>query len=65
MRPVGVGTSFAAPHVSGLVALLIEHEPELTPAEHRDRLLAACTVLSEVPEDAQGAGLVSPAKLIL
>lgn len=58
---VGFGTGFAAPHVSGLVALLLERDPELIPTQHRDRLLAACTALSGAAEDEQGAGLVSPA----
>jgi subtilisin family serine protease len=58
---VGFGTGFAAPHVSGLVAVLLERDPELTPTQHRDRLLAACTALSGAAEDEQGAGLVSPA----
>jgi len=32
------GTSMAAPHVSGLVALMVSREPKLAPAEIKDRL---------------------------
>jgi serine protease AprX len=56
---IGAGTSYAAPHVAGLIALLLEREPDLLPSEQRDRLIAACTELAGVDEDAQGAGLVS------
>lgn len=61
---VTYGTSFAAPHVAGLIALLLEGDPELTPDALRDRLLACCTPLAGVPTDAQGAGLVSLAALV-
>lgn len=60
---VGFGTSFAAPHVSGLVALILERHPDLTPAEQRDRLLTACTALPGLAEDDQGAGIVSAARV--
>jgi serine protease AprX len=63
LTPVGYGTSFAAPHVSGLVALLLEHDPDLLPGQQRDRLIAACTALAGEPEDTQGAGLVDPRAL--
>lgn len=59
-----VGTSFAAPHVAGLLALLLQHEPELTPDQQRDRVVAACRVLAGAPANAQGAGLITPTGLI-
>jgi serine protease AprX len=58
-----VGTSFAAPHVTGLAALLIESEPKLTPDQQRDRIIATCKALANASEDEQGAGLVTPAAL--
>jgi serine protease AprX len=55
----GAGTSFAAPHASGLLALILEAEPDLTPAQQRDRLLTVCTPLNGFDGNTQGAGLVS------
>lgn len=56
---VGAGTSFAAPHVSGLLALLSERDPNLTPDQLRDMLLNACAPLDGIGADTQGRGLVS------
>jgi serine protease AprX len=55
----GAGTSFAAPHVSGMLALLLERDPNLTPDELRDMLLNACVPLGGVDGNTQGRGLVS------
>ena len=55
----GYGTSYAAPHVSGLLALILEGEPDLTPAQQRERLLSVCNLLDGYDINAQGAGLVS------
>jgi serine protease AprX len=52
------GTSFAAPHVTGLAALLLANDPTLDPDEVRDLLIAACTPLPEGDGNVQGAGLV-------
>jgi serine protease AprX len=55
----GRGTSFAAPHVSGLVALLLAAKPDLEPDDLRQRLLDKCTPIGAfTPADA-GAGLVA------
>jgi len=45
------GTSMAAPHVSGIAALLLEEYPQLTPAQVKDTILARSTVgvLSGLP----------------
>lgn len=60
------GTSLAAPHVSGLLAVLLEMHPGLRPDEQRRRLLELCTPLHPQfgggPE-AQGRGLISIASL--
>lgn len=55
----GAGTSFAAPHVTGLLALLLEETPGLTPDQLRAKLLGFCTLLPNVPPHVQGAGLVA------
>lgn len=59
----GPGTSFAAPHVTGLVALLLQSEPQLTPDEVRDRVVGTCSALANAGPEMQGAGLVTPSAL--
>lgn len=56
----GVGTSFAAPHVTGMAALVLEREPHLLPDQVRDRIIATCTPLPNLDGNSQGAGLVDP-----
>ncbi len=58
----GVGTSYAAPHVAGLLALFLEGDGELSPDELRDRLVSNARPLPGMPEDAQGAGLIMAVK---
>ena len=55
----GAGTSFAAPHVAGILTLLLERDPNLTPNELRDTLSNACALLKELDVNTQGRGLVS------
>lgn len=55
----GTGTSFAAPHVSGLLALLLERDPDLTPDTVRDLLLSSCVPLDGIDDNTQGKGLVA------
>jgi serine protease AprX len=60
----GWGTSLAAPHVSGLLAVLLEMHPGLTPNEQRLRLLSLCTPFTGVSVNAQGSGLISIENLV-
>jgi subtilisin family serine protease len=56
------GTSIAAAHVSGVVALMLESNPKLTPAKVRKILLASAKRLG--PSDRFGAGLVDPVRAL-
>jgi subtilisin family serine protease len=56
------GTSIAAAHVTGVVALMLERNPNLTPAEVRNILAASARPLG--PSHAFGAGLVDPVRAI-
>jgi len=53
----GAGTSFAAPHVSGLLASMLQHQALLTPDELKTALLRSCQPLGHTSADAQGTGL--------
>lgn len=54
-----VGTSMAAPHVAGVVALLLDANPSLTPDEIRDVLTRTATPLPGCAAVDCGAGLVN------
>jgi serine protease AprX len=54
----GFGTSFAAPHVSGLIALFLQENPNLVPDQLRQQLRQDARPVAGFGPDAQGAGLV-------
>ncbi len=47
-RMMGTGNSFAAPHVAGLIALLVEREPNLSPFEVKSALAALAAYPSPI-----------------
>lgn len=56
---VGRGTSVAAPHVAGAIALLLEESPTATPAQIHAALIANAT-----PDKIRDAGSGSPTRLL-
>ncbi len=56
--PVGYGTSYAAPHVAGAAALLLQANGSLTPDAVRSALIRMSTPLAGADPDSQGAGLL-------
>lgn len=55
---IGQGTSFASPHVAGLIALLLEQNPTMTPDAVKTRLLSKCVLLPGTTPADCGAGLL-------
>ena len=53
------GTSMAAPVVTGVVALMLERTPTLTPAQLKSRLMGTATPLAYGSPDTTGSGLVN------
>jgi serine protease AprX len=53
------GTSFSAPQVAGAIALMLEANPNLTPANVRDILQRTATPLAPYYEDEVGAGMLN------
>ena len=62
---MSTGTSIATAHVSGVVALMLERDPKLTPADARQILESTATDLGPRGKDPQfGWGLVNPQKAL-
>jgi subtilisin family serine protease len=57
------GTSMAAPHVSGIVGLMLAHRPDLTPVEIRQILMDSATTTDGLRGRAS-AGLVNAARAL-
>lgn len=61
---VSTGTSMAAPHVAGVLALLRERAPDLTPAQLKDLLKKHARVPSDWDVSRGGAGIVDGRALL-
>ena len=60
------GTSIAAAHVSGIAALLLEHDPSLKPSDIRAALIATVKQIGQPKPDSDfGAGLVSAYRAVM
>jgi serine protease AprX len=61
----GSGTSFSAPQVAGVIALMLEANPRLTPAQVRDILQRTATPLPEYYLYEVGAGMLNAHAAVL
>jgi serine protease AprX len=59
------GTSFSAPQVAGTIALMLEANPNLTPAEVRDILQRTATPLAPYYQFEAGAGMLNAHAAVL
>lgn len=59
------GTSFSAPQVAGAVALMLEANPQLTPAQIRDILQRTATPLPNYFQHEVGAGMLNAHAAVL
>jgi subtilisin family serine protease len=57
------GTSFSAPYVSGVIAMMLQQDPTLTPVQIRERLTKTAMDTRD-PVEADGAGVVDPVKAV-
>ncbi len=62
---IASGTSFAAPQVAGTIALMLEANPALTPAEVKDILQATATPLAPYYQHEVGAGILNAHAAVL
>ncbi|RKD24612.1 hypothetical protein BEP19_09565 [Ammoniphilus oxalaticus] len=58
------GTSMSAPHISGLCALLLAQNPELTPLQIKRLMDQAARRIPRAPLNKQGRGVVTASRLL-
>lgn len=59
------GTSMATPHVSGVIGLLLSKEPNLTPAEVKERLIRTSTTNGKLAGISQSNGRVDALRVLI
>ena len=59
------GTSMAAPHISGIVGLLLSKEPNLTPAQIRERLIKTSVQTSKLQSASASKGRVDAYRALM
>lgn len=59
------GTSMAAPHVSGVVGLLLSEEPNLSPIEIRERLINTSVKTEKLKTSSKSAGRVDAHRALI
>lgn len=59
------GTSMAAPHVSGVAALMISHDPTLDPVTVKERLIATTKLLPSLKNKVKSGGIVNAEAALL
>jgi serine protease AprX len=62
---VGSGTSFSAPQVAGTIALMLDVNPSLTPAQIKDILMRTATPLPPYNRSEVGAGMLNAHAAVL
>ena len=58
------GTSMATPHVAGVIGLLLSQEPNLTPAQVKERLISTSTKTSKLQTASLSGGRVDAFKAL-
>lgn len=58
------GTSMAAPHVSGVAALMLSEKPELTPVQMKDYILQNARPISQLSSTIVTGGVVDAGKIM-
>ena len=58
------GTSMATPHVAGIIGLLLSQEPNLTPAQIKDRLISTSTKTVKLSDSSVSGGRVDAYRVL-